>query len=65
MAKDETLVKLNSYISRSETNEQLQVTSYNGASIVPDPETGAVLWQYVLEDVKVKYVKDDRVGKTR
>ena len=60
VAKDETLVKLNSYISRSETNEQLQVTSYNGASIVPDPETGAVLWQYVLEDVKVKYVKDDK-----
>ncbi|MGN0377924.1 MAG: hypothetical protein ACI4ED_09840 [Suilimivivens sp.] len=57
---EETINKLNAYISRIETDEQLQVESYQGVSIVGDPETGADLWQYILKDVKVKYIKDDK-----
>ena len=59
--KVETLNKLNGYISRNETNEQLKVVSYQGVTIVNDSsETGAELWQYVLEDVKLKYIQDDK-----
>lgn len=57
--KAETLAKLNGYISRSKTGEVLQVESYGGVSIESDPETGADMWKYIFEDVKVKYIKDD------
>lgn len=59
-ADPDTLTKLNSYLSRSETGEILTVESYGGAHIEEDAETGASLWQYILKDVKVKYVKDDK-----
>lgn len=54
-----TLAKLNGYISRSKSGEVLQVESYGGVTIEADPETGADMWKYILEDVKVKYIKDD------
>ncbi len=60
VANDDTLNKLNDYISRSETGEILNVESYQGVSIDDDPETGAGLRKYTLKDVKVKYIKDDR-----
>lgn len=59
-ANDDTLNKLNGYISRGEASEQLNVESYQGVSIVEDHETGADLWKYILKDVKVKYIKDDK-----
>lgn len=58
-ATAETLAKLNGYISRSKTGEVLHVESYAGVSIQTDPETGADMWKYIFEDVKVKYIKDD------
>ena len=54
-----TLAKLNGYISRNETGEVLQVESYGGVTIEADPETGADMWKYIIEDVKVKYIKND------
>ncbi len=58
-AKPETLEKLNSYISRNEAGESLEVISYKGAHIVPDTETGAELFQYILQGVTVKYLEND------
>lgn len=65
---DVTLNTLNGYITRGENdgtgdadeaNETLQVVSYGGIKITPDSETGAELYQYRLNDVKVKYIEDD------
>lgn len=58
-AATETLEKLNGYITRNETGEVLQVESFDGIHIEPDPETGADMWQYIFKNVKVKYVKED------
>lgn len=58
-AKPETLAKLNSYISRKETGEALEVIGYKGAHIVPDTETGAELFQYILQGVTVKYLENN------
>ena len=67
-----TLDKLNGYISRSKSGESLEVISYSGIEILADPEIKApagdgsgadipvVLWQYILKDVKVKYIEADR-----
>jgi len=60
VANDDTLNKLNDYISRSETGEILNVVSYQGVSIDDDPETGAGLRKYTLKDVKVKYIKENK-----
>lgn len=58
-ARPETLAKLNSYVSRKETGEFLEVISYKGAHVVPDTETGAELFQYILQGVTVKYLEND------
>ncbi len=57
---DGVLAKLNSYISRTDPGEALEVISYDGITIVPDGETGADLWQYIFENVKVKYIEEDK-----
>lgn len=57
---DDILNKLKSYVvARSAANEQIEVVSYQGISIVPDTEMQAELWQFIFKGVQVKYEEAD------
>lgn len=61
-SKANTLNILNAYISReTDSDEKLKVESFKGINIIDDTaETGAAMRQYVIQEVKVRYTKENK-----